>query len=117
MNLHLQPTQFLFLYNSLKRLEKEFMDPEEEEVFISTKQLLENVILGAFEDIEVKALSSGFDKWVKSEKNKIQGLEEELKKIKEVVPQEVLIGKLTPVEKEKEQLFKPLTKGRPKKRK
>lgn len=109
MNVNLQPRQFLFLYNSLKRIEIDFMDPEEEEVFNSTKQLLENFILDMFEEAESKALATGFDRWVKSETNKIQGLEESLKKIKETIPQEALTAKFTPVKKD-------TVRGRPKKK-
>ena len=114
MNLHLQPRQFLFIYNALKRLDKEydFVGSEDADVFDSTKALFEGTILEAFEDIEMKALSTGFDKWVKSETNKIKGLEDELKKIKETVPQEALANKFFPVKKDT--TAKP---GRPRKKK
>lgn len=114
MNLHLQPKQFLFLYNCLKKYERDFLSVDDDETFESVKSLFENVILGAFEEIEIKALSTGFDKWVKSETNKIQGLEDELKKIKDAIPQDTLINKLTPV---KTVVEKQTTKGRPRKKK
>ena len=97
MNLHLQPRQFLMLYNCIKKYELEFMNPEDEEVFDSVKKSIEDAIIGAFENLEARAQSSGFDKWVKSETNKIQGLEEELKKIKEIVPREELVKKFVPL--------------------
>lgn len=97
MNLHLQPRQFLLLYNCIKKYELEFMNPEDEEVFDSVKKSIEDAIIGAFENLEARALATGFDKWVKSEKNKIQGLEEELKKIKETVPRDELVKKFVPL--------------------
>lgn len=112
MILNFQPKQFLLLYNCIKNNENHFRDREEEEIFISVKKAMEDAIVGAFESLESKDLSTGFDKWIKSETNKIQGLQAELDKLKETVPQEVLINKLKPVKKDV-----PVKIGRPKKNK
>jgi hypothetical protein len=85
---------------------------EEEETYKSVKKAMEDAIVGAFESLELKELSTGFDKWIKSETNKIQGLQTELDKIKESIPQEVLVNKFKPVKKDM-----PVKIGRPKKNK
>jgi hypothetical protein len=108
MNLHLQPKQFLALYNCIKKCENDIFDEEEAELFRSVKDSLEDAIIGAFERLESQANASYFDKWVKSEKNKIQGLEKELEKIKEAVPSQELLSKFQPVKVDR-------PKGRPKK--
>ena len=95
MNINLQPKQFLFIYNCLKRQEREYCSAEEDDLLESVKSLLEDVILDSFKTVEAQAFSTGFDKWLKSETNKIQGLEDELKKIKENVPQEALLSGFT----------------------
>lgn len=112
MNLQLQPKQFLFLYNCIKKYEKEFMYTEEEQLHKELLDLLENHILGVFEDIESRKKMTGFDKWLKSETNKINGLEDELKKIKESVPQEELLKNFKNTESKKSLSKK---QGRPKK--
>lgn len=109
MNLHLQPRQFLVLYNCIKNYENQtYISKEEEEVLMTLKTALEDAIIGAFERIESQSNASAFDKWIKSEKNKIEGLEKEIEKIRETVPQQDLVTKFQPVKRER-------TKGRPKK--
>ena len=109
MNLHLQPKQFLVLYNCIKKYENDvYYDDEEAEIFKSIKTSLEEAIISAFERLESQATATYFDKWVASEKNKIEGLEKELERIKETVPQQELLSKLQPVKL-------PRQKGRPKK--
>jgi len=110
MNLHLQPRQFLVLYNCIKKYENDIFDEEEAELFRSVKDSLEGAIIGAFERLESQANATYFDRWVKSEENKIQGLEKELEKIKETVSPQELLSKFQPVKVEK-------LKGRPKKNK
>jgi hypothetical protein len=110
MNLHLQPKQFLVLYNCIKKYENDvYYDDEEAEIFKSVKVSLEEAIISAFERLESQTTATYFDKWVKSEKNKIQGLEKELEKIKETVPTQELLTKFQPVKPDRQ-------KGRPKKR-
>lgn len=99
MNLHLQPKQFLLLYNCIKRYENEYLSPNDQEAFDSVMQTLESAILDAFENLEARAAVTGFDKWVKSETNKIQGLEEEIKKIKETTSPDALLSMFAPVKK------------------
>lgn len=100
MNLNISSKQFLFLYNSLRRIERDFMDVDEDELFRSTKQLLEDVILDVLDDAETKTRSTGFDKWVRSETSKIRDLEDELNKIKETTANEALVNMFNPVKKD-----------------
>jgi len=109
MNLHLQPKQFLVLYNCIKNYENHCYDLDEEETLRTLRSLIETAIVDAFERIENQSTATAFDKWIKSEKNKIEGLENELEKIKESIPKDELVKKFTPVAKDK----KPA--GRPKK--
>lgn len=109
MNLHLQPRQFLVLYNCIKKYELEYMPLEDQEIFESIKQSLEDAIIGAFENLESRAQANGFEKWLKSETNKIEDLQAELTKIKDTVPKEELVKKFSPIAKTNKHV------GRPKK--
>lgn len=100
MNINIQPKQFLFIYNCLKRQEREYFSVDEEDLLESVKTLFEDAILDSFKTVEAQAFSTGFDKWLKSETNKIQGLEDELKKIKENVPPEALSAGFTKATKD-----------------
>ena len=100
MNLQVQPKQFLFLYNCLKKYERDFLSVEEEDSYSELIELLENHIINTLEDVDSKVKLSGFDKWLKSESNKIQGLEDELKKIKETTSDQSLLEMIKPVKKD-----------------
>jgi len=116
MNLNLQPKQFLFIYDCIKKCEKDYVhdiDLDSYELHESVKNVFENAIIQAFEEMETKAKVSGFDKWLKSEKNKIEGLEEEIKKIQESVKPSELLQKFRKVPENK--LISKV--GRPKKTK
>ena len=100
MNINLQPRQFLFIYNCIKKSEKEHLhdvDIDSFELYESVVNVFENEVIHAFEEVENKIKATGFDKWLKSEKNKIQGLEEEIKKIQESVKPSELISKFKKV--------------------
>ena len=101
MILQLSPQELLILYKATLS-SKELSASSE----VTTK--IENILLDSLEESWQKSLSTGFDKWLKSETNKIQELEDELKKIKETVPGENLVKKFVPVKKDRQ-------KGRPKK--
>lgn len=112
MNLHLQPKQVIILYNCIKTYESQYSycNEEEGELLNALKVSVEDAIAGAFEKLELQASTTAYDKWVESEKSKIEGLEKELEKIKESVPVKELIKKFQPVKVQK-------AKGRPKKSK
>jgi hypothetical protein len=112
MIFNLQPRQFLLLYNCIKAQESEYRHVDEEAVYVSVKEALEGAIIGAFENLEMRGLATGFDKWIKSETNKIEDLQTELTKIKETIPQEVLVSKFKPLKKDA-----PVKIGRAKKNK
>lgn len=114
MNLYVQPKQFLFLYNSIKKLESEYMSDSDQNLYDDLLNNFENLIVGAFEDIDSREKLTGFDKWVKSETNKIKDLEDELHRIKVEVPQGDLLKKFTNIKVKQVQKQK---KGRPRKSK
>jgi hypothetical protein len=60
-----------------------------------------------------KTVTTGFDKWLKSETNKIKDLEDEIKKINESIPREELIKKFVPASSSSRNK----QKGRPRKSK
>lgn len=101
MILQLSPQELLVLY-------KAALSSKELSASSEVTAKIENILLDSLEESWQKNLTTGFDKWVKSEKNKIQGLEDELKKIKETVPREDLIKRFVPVKQNRQ-------KGRPKK--
>ena len=101
MILQLSPQELLALY-------KAALSSKELSASSEVTAKIENILLDSLEESWQKNLTTGFDKWVKSEKNKIQGLEDELKKIKETVPREDLIKRFVPVKQNRQ-------KGRPKK--
>jgi hypothetical protein len=101
MILQLSPQELLALY-------KAALSSKELSASSEVTAKIENILLDSLEESWQKNLTTGFDKWVKSEKNKIQGLEDELKKIKETVPREDLVKRFVPVKQNRQ-------KGRPKK--
>lgn len=101
MILQLSPQELLILY-------KATLSSKELSASSEVTAKIENILLDSLEESWQKSLSTGFDKWIKSETNKIQELEDELKKIKETVPGENLVKKFVPVKKDRQ-------KGRPKK--
>ena len=113
MNLHLQPKHFLFLYNCLKRCEREYLNLSEEDLLNEVVEQFENLIVGTFEDIDSNVKMTGFDKWLKSETNKIKELEVELDRIKDSVSPEDLRKKFKSVTPDSLRT----KKGRPKKNK
>jgi len=117
MNLNLQPKQFLFIYNCIKKSEKEHLhdiDLDSYELYESVVSIFENAVIHAFEEMESKAKATGFDKWLKSEKNKIQGLEEEIKQIQESVKPSELLSNFKKVSENK--ATKTTKVGRPRKK-
>jgi hypothetical protein len=72
---------------------------------------IENIMLSSLEDSWQKAVTTGFDKWLKSETNKIKDLEDEIKKINESIPREELIKKFVPASSSRNK-----QKGRPRKK-
>jgi hypothetical protein len=117
MNINLQPRQFLFIYNCIKKSEKEHLhdiDIDSFELYESVVNVFENEVIHAFEEMENKVKATGFDKWLKSEKNKIQGLEEEIKKIQESVKPSEFISNLKRVPVNK--TTPPAKVGRPRKK-
>jgi len=99
--LQLSPQELLFLY-------KVTLLSRESSVSIGVTTKIENILLDSMEKSWQKSLTTGFDRWVKSESNKIEGLEDELKKIKETIPRDDLTKKFVPVKQDRQ-------KGRPKK--
>lgn len=103
MILQLSPQELLTLYKAM-------LSSKELSASSEVAAKIENILLDSLEESWQKNLSTGFDKWIKSETNKIQELEDELKKIKESVPREDLVKKFVPVKQDRQ-------KGRPKKMK
>ena len=92
------------------------MYDQEEDLHNELLELLESHILSAFEDIDSREKMTGFDKWLKLETNKIKGLEDELKKIKDSVPQEDLRSMFNKLPEDySKQSLKPKKKGRTRK--
>lgn len=118
MNINLQPKQFLFIYNCIKKCEKDLshdIDLDSYGLCESVVNIFENAVIQAFEEMENKAKATGFDKWLKSEKNKIEGLQEEIKKIQESVKPSELVSKFNKIPENRTILTKKV--GRPKKTK
>jgi hypothetical protein len=101
MILQLSPQELLVLYKAV-------LSSKELSASSEVTAKIENILLDSLEESWQKNLTTGFDKWVKSETNKIQGLEDELKKIKETIPREDLVKRFVPVKQNRQ-------KGRPKK--
>lgn len=101
MVLQLSPQELLFLYRVT-------LLSRESPVSIGVTTKIENILFDSMEKSWQKSLTTGFDRWVKSESNKIEGLEDELKKIKETIPRDDLTKKFVPVKQDRQ-------KGRPKK--
>ena len=74
---------------------------------------IEHIMLSSLENSWQKTVTTGFDKWVKSETNKIKDLEDEIKKINESIPREELIKKFVPASSSS----RSKQKGRPRKSK
>lgn len=110
MIVQLKPNQILLLLDAVKHyaLSSDISLDEQDDLQV-LRGNLESVVIDALESVESKAQAAGFDKWVKSETNKIQGLAEELKKINETVPAADLLKKFSQVSSK--------SSGRPKKNK
>ena len=101
MILQLSPQELLALYKAM-------LSSKELSASADVVMKIENILLDSLEESWQKNLTTGFDKWVKSETNKIQGLENELRKIKETIPRDDLTKKFVPIKQDRK-------KGRPKK--
>ena len=96
MIVHLKPKQILLLLDAVKHygLSNDITLEEQDDLLV-LRDNLEAVVLDALDSVESKVQSTGFDRWVKTETNKIQGLAEELKKINETVPATDLLKKFS----------------------
>lgn len=103
MILQLSPQELLMLY-------KAALSSKELSTSSEVTAKIENILLSSLEESWQKNLSTGFDKWLKSETNKIQELEDELKKINDAIPQGELLKKFVPSSSSNRR-----QKGRPKK--
>jgi len=108
MILRLNSQEFVSLYRAALAVPTVERDVDLDESVRKMEEVLHSA-LGALDDRESM---SGFDRWVESEKNKIEGLQEELDHIKETIPREVLVAQLKPLTKEKSKRRK--SRGRPK---
>lgn len=89
MILQLSPQELLSLYKSLL-LSNDTIPPHD------LIEKVEDILLSSLEESWQKSLVTGFDKWVKSETNRIEKLEDELKKINNTIPRDELRKKFVP---------------------
>lgn len=89
MILQLSPQELLSLYKALL-FSNDTIPPHD------LIEKVEEIILSSLEESWQKSLVTGFDKWVKSETNRIEKLEDELKKINDTIPRDELLKKFVP---------------------
>ena len=101
MVINLTPEQFLSLYRTLNASIASDSFSSDAEDIDSVLRKMEDRLLDLLHEREDERISTGFDKWLESEKTKVEWLEEELEHIKKDVPNEALLN-----------MFKPTTKKR-----
>lgn len=104
MVINLTPEQFLSLYKTLNAhvtggsFSSDSDDIDDVESILTS---MEDNLLELLHKKEGERISTGFDKWFESEKTKVEGLEEELEKIKKDVPNETLLDAFKPLVKKR----------------